>query len=268
MSEYEVEKNTRSIYFIYSQTKNNIYQIKFKVKEEKYKSFELNLKYNQKNIENEKNKNIITIFEISFYLEKNLLKFYLEMSTIDNKKYISKEEYLIKKDKDLFIYNLEFKDYFDKYLFLFDNNDKPPEKKQLSMMEQFLIFINYLNEKGNMKFEKGSKKEILVNDSITMLSKNKTNFDFNFFLCLFREIYFYSSIKRLLTVFNIKKINNINKNIDPKQYEKILKMILNKPNLLLKNLDGNENLERIFYDVSLIFFKNFESKIFRKFIIS
>ena len=252
----EGEKKPRCIYFIYSQTKDNIENIKFKVKEEKNKAFENYLNYYKKNIKNDQNKNIISIFEISFYLDKALLKFYLEMHTFDRKRFTSQEEYSIKKDKDLFIYNLEFKGYVDKYLFFFDNNVKPPEKKQLTMMEQFSIFNKYLNEKGLAKIEKGSTKEILVNDSIAILTKNKNNFDFDLFLCLFREIYFYSSIKRLLTIFNLKKIN-INKNIDPKLYEKILKVVLNKPNLILKNLEGNENLERIFYDVSAIFFKNF-----------
>ena len=226
----EGEKKQRSIYFIYSQIKNNKCQIKFKVKEEKYKAFESNLKYKKKDIPNDQNKNLVTIFEISFYLEKTLLKFYLEMSTNDNKRFVSQEEYSLKKDKDLFIYNLEFKGY------------KAPEKKQLTMMEQFSIFSNYLNEKGIAKIEKGSTKETLVNDSIAILTKNKNNFDFDLFLGLFREIYFNSSIKRLLTIFNIKKINFNKKNIDPKKYEKILKIVLNKPINLLKNLDNNENL--------------------------
>ncbi len=255
----EGEKRPRCIYFIYSQTKDNIEHIKFRVKDEKNKAFENYLNYYKKNIQIDQNKNIISIFEISFYLEKTLLKFYLEMHTFDRKRFASQEEYSIKKDKDLFIYNLEFKGYVDKYLFFFDNNVKPPEKKQLTFVEQFSIFNKYLNEKGLAKIEKGSTKEILVNDSIAILTKNKTNFDFDLFLCLFREIYFYSSIQRLLTIFNIKKIN-INKKIDPKLYDKILKVVLNKPNLILKNLKGNEKLENIFYDVSAIFFKNFEQE--------
>ena len=60
--------NQRSIYFIYIQTKNNINEIKFKTIDEKFDIKELNLKYNQKNID--ENKNIITIFEISFSLQK------------------------------------------------------------------------------------------------------------------------------------------------------------------------------------------------------
>ena len=255
----EGEKKPRSIYFIYSQTKDNVEQIKFRVKDEKNKAFENYLNYYKKNIQIDQNKNIISIFEISFYLEKALLKFYLEMHTFDRKRFTSQEEYSIKKDKDLFIFNLEFKNYVDKYLFFFDNNVKPPEKKQLTFVEQFTIFNKYLNEKGLAKIEKGSTKEILVNDSIAILTKNKTNFDFDLFLCLFREIYFYNSIKRLLTIFNIKKIN-INKKIDPKLYEKILIVVLNKPNLILKNLDGNEKLESIFYDISAIFFKNFDQE--------
>ena len=255
-----IEGKQRSIYFIYSQSKNNIYQINFKPKEDKVDIKELNLKYDKKDIDNAQNKNIVTIFEISFSLKKSLLKFYLEMYTIDKKKkFDSQEEYIIKKDKDLFIYNLEFKGYVEKNWFIFKNDVKPPDKKQLTMMEQFSIFSKYLNDKGLAKIEKGSTKEILVNDSIAILTKNKENFDFDLFLGLFREIYFYSSIKRLLTIFNIKKIN-INKNIDSNQYSKILKVVLNKPNILLKNLDKNENLERIFYDVSILFFKNFEQK--------
>ena len=181
------------------------------------------------------------------------------MYTNEKKRFNSQEDYSIKKNKDLFIYNLEFKGYIENNWLFFNKEVKAPEKKQLTMMEQFSIFNKYLNEKGLAKIEKGSTKEILVNDSIAILTKNKTNFDFDLFLCLFREIYFYSSIKRLLTIFNIKKIS-INKKIEPKLYEKILKVVLNKPNLILKNLDGNENLERIFYDVSAIFFKNFEQK--------
>ena len=176
------------------------------------------------------------------------------MYTIDKKTFISQED---RKDKDLFIYNLEFKNYVENNWLFFNKEVKAPEKKKLTMMEQFSIFSKYLNEKGLAKIEKGSTKEILVNDSIAILTKNKNNFDFDLFLGLFREIYFYSSIKRLLIIFNIKKIN-INKNIDPKLYEKILKVVLNKPILLLKNLDNNENLEKIFYDVSVIFFKNFD----------
>ncbi len=49
----EGEKKQRSIYFIYSQIKNNERQIKFKVKEEKYKAFESNLKYKKKDIPND-----------------------------------------------------------------------------------------------------------------------------------------------------------------------------------------------------------------------
>ena len=250
-------KNQRSIYFIYSQTKNNIYQIKFIPKEETFNINELNLKYNQKNIT--KNKNIIIIFEISFHLQKSILKFYLEMFTIDKIKFISQEEYKIKKDKDLFIYNLEFKDNEDRNWLIFNNNDvKPPEKKQLSMMEQFNIFIQYLKEKNDRKIEKGSTKENLINDTIAILIKNKENFDFDLFLGLFREIYNYGYLKRLLTIFNIKKIN-INKNIDPKLYENIFKLLFNKSTILSKYLN-DEKLEKIFYDVSILFFKNFEQK--------
>ena len=249
----EGEKKQRSIYFIYSQITNNEHQIKFKVKDKKFKAFESNLKYNKKDIPNAQN----TIFEISFNLEKDFLKFKLEMVTNDNKRFVSQKEYLIRKDKDLFIYNLEFKDYHERNwytLYIYNKIDKAPEKKQLTMMEQFSIFSNYLNEKGLAKIEKGSTKETLVNDSISILTKKKDNFDFDLFLGLFREIYFYSSIKRLLTIFNIKKIN-INKNIDPKLYEKILQVVLNKPILLLKNLDNNENLEKYFMMFQLYFLK-------------
>ena len=249
--------NQRSIYFIYSQTKNNIYQIKFIPKEETFNINELNLKYNQKNIH--KNKNIIIIFEISFHLQKSILKFYLEMYTIDKIKFISQEEYKIKKDKDLFIYNLEFKDNEDRNWLIFNNNDvKPPEKNVLTIMEQFNIFIQYLKEKNDRKIEKGSTKENLINDTIAILIKNKENLDFDLFLGLFREIYNYGYLKRLLTIFNIKKIN-INKNIDPKLYENIFKLLFNKSTILSKYLN-DENLEKIFYDFSILFFKNFEQK--------
>ena len=83
------------------------------------------------------------------------------MKTNDKKKFTSKEEYTIKKDKDLFIYNLEFNGYVEKYLFIFNNDVKPPEKKQLTMMEQFSIFSKYLNDNGLAKIEKGSTKELL-----------------------------------------------------------------------------------------------------------
>ena len=93
-------KKQRSIYFIYSHIKNNILQIQFKPKNENFNINELNLKYNQKNIINAKNENIInTIFEISFSLQKSLLKFYLEMNTIDKNRFISQEEYSIKTTK-------------------------------------------------------------------------------------------------------------------------------------------------------------------------
>ena len=58
------------------------------------------------------------------------------------------------------------------------------------MKEQFEIFNYYLKEKINEKIEKVSIKEILINDTIAILNKNKKNFDFDLFLCLFREIYF------------------------------------------------------------------------------
>ena len=245
-------KEQRSIYFIYAQTKDNILQIQFKAKEEKFNTNKLNLKYNKKNIENAQNKNIISIYEISLSLKKALLKFYLEMFTIDKNKFISQEEYSIKKDKDLFIYNLEFKGYVDKYLLYFNKEEKPAK---LTMMEQFDIFNKYLKENNIKKIEKGSTKEILINDTIAILNKN--NLDFDLFLSLFREIYFHSLIKRLLTIFNIKKVI-INKNIDSKQFEIIFKILLNKPIILLNNLEWNEKLEKNFYDASILFFKFFE----------
>ncbi len=252
-------KKQQSIYFIYSQIKNNILQIQFKPKNENFNINELNLKYNQKNIINAKNENIInTIFEISFSLQKSLLKFYLEMNTIDKNRFISQEEYSIKKDKDLFIFNLEFKGY-ENYLLYFNTS----EKKQLSMKEQFEIFNNYLKEKINEKIEKVSIKEILINDTIAILNKNKKNFDFDLFLCLFREIYFCGTLKKLLSVFDMKKIN-INNNIDFKQFENIFKILLKKPIFLLNNLEWNENIEKKFYDVSILFFKLFEQKFLEK----
>ena len=257
MNNYEInDENKSSIYFIYSQLKDNILQINFKTKEKQFNLKELNLKNYKKNIIKEQNKNIISIFEISLTLEK-LLKFYLEINTKDNKNFESEKEYLIKKNEDLFIYNLEFKDYDEKNLF-FNKEENPPEKKQLTMKEQFSIFNEYLKEKGQAKIEKGSKKEHLINDTIEIISKNK-NFDFDFFLCLFKETYFYNRIKTLLNIFNIKKIN-VHKNIELKQYEIVFKIILDKPNILLKNLDGNEILEKNFYDVLILFYKNFDQK--------
>ena len=191
-----VEIKQRSIYFIYTQTKNNIDQIKFKPKDDKFDIKELNLKYDQKNIDN--NKNIITIFEISFSLQKESLNFYLEMNTIDKKKFVSKEEYSITKEKDIFIYNLEFKNY---------------EKTQFSIFEQFNFFSQFLKEKNET-----NSKENLIKETIAILNKNKENFDFDFFLCLFKEIFFTDSLKKLFSIFDVAKIK-FNKNFEPKLYE-------------------------------------------------
>ena len=61
----------------------------------------------------------------------------------------------------------------------------------------------------------------------------------------------------------MKKIN-INNNIDFKQFENIFKILLKKPIFLLNNLEWNENIEKKFYDVSILFFKLFEQKFLEK----
>jgi len=214
----EGKDKKRSIFFIYSQINENILKIELKFDNKQINIKDLNLKYEKKNYE--KDKNNLTIFEISLE-NKKLLKFQIELKTKDKKNFNSKEKYTIMKDKDLFIFNIIFLGYEERYLLNHNNNAALLKKKAISLLEQFNIFNKYLNEIGKSIIEKNSTKEILVTDSIKLLTKNKDDFNFGFFLTLFREIYSYNTVKRLLTIFDIKKIT-INKNIDPIAYESIL----------------------------------------------
>ena len=163
--------------------------------------------------------------------------------------------YLKEKRKSLtnFIYDLEFKEYAGWF-----GKKMPPPSIRFSKAEQLKLY-NEMLKKHKIR-QDNPISVTLITDSICHINKQK--FYFDFYLDILRACYSSTEVKMLLMMFNLQNVI-LPEKMEKKDYIRILNMIENKPNLILKHLGKNDSKEkyfRYFYTVLLYFRINYDNE--------
>ena len=199
--------------------------------------------------------NFINIF--NYFSERKDYEFtFISEYVANNKtKYDRKTQLKLGKVKD---------DYYFLYNFIFMENI-PSEK-------QFRIYLEMIEKKyGNDGFKMAQMKEILFNNTRSLLNDTKEYFDFSLYLSLFIESYTYKKFIRSFFIFFIgqskktfKIIKLENERLD--KIKKVLNEITNNPKLVLMHFDENkkESIKILIYKIIFSFNIYFQKEKIRE----
>ena len=157
---------------------------------------------------------------------------------------------LYKGDRSNFIYDLKF-----------EENDKkisPPICLNFTKLEQLKLYSELLKE---LKIKQGEplSKALLIDSQFFLIGNN---YYFDFYLELFKQCYSQKEIKTLLMMFKLNRVI-LPDEMKIKDYSSILKMIENRPSIIIKYCTKNDNEEKyykIFYTLLLYFNSNYNSE--------
>ena len=164
-----------------------------------------------------------------------------------------------------FLYNLNFKEYKS-----FGKNYIPPRSAVLSYLTQLLDYKAIITK--TYKSSKESLLKALFNDSFSIIEKKtEKEYDFDFYLELFKLRYNNGEILKLIDAFNLKKIKLSSDKQAIKKYSKSLKMIEGRieKEEIFKNIDEeNKNRYKInFYTLLLYFHSNYDTENLENFLL-
>ena len=182
-------------------------------------------------------------------------------TNINNKK-IFEGIILFNENKNNFIYDFKFEDFFG-----FIGTYSPPPIIELPLLSQLKIYVEALKELKVKQNE--SLFTDLILDSENFLRKSKYNIDL--FLEIFKLSLNHNLILNILMDFNLDKVNLTHNDFNSEEYSNILKDIEKIEQIIIKYCDDNENPEKYlkqFYCLILYFRANFEKDKVKEFNLS
>ena len=166
----------------------------------------------------------------------------------------------IKKNEHSFIYNFKYNSNWT----ILRKEILPPKSILLPNSYQLQIYKTTVNSK-QFSQQRNSLLNSLFNNSLELLQTNgnkNPNYDFDFYLELFKLIYGKNDVIKVIQVFDIRRINNPKNKDAIKKYSTILNTFENKrleivTKIINKEEDRNKFRE-YFYTLLLYFRLNFE----------
>ena len=176
----------------------------------------------------------------------------------------------IKKDDHSFIYNLKFNNYVD-----YRRREFPPPKSiPLSNCYQLQYFKKTIN-KSEFKPQRDSLFNTLFNDSLELIQQtkvNNSNYDFDFYLELFKIAFAMNRVIQLLEIFDIRKVSNVYNREEIKKFSNILKLFESKQlEAAIRNVKEEKDKNKYkeyFYTLLLFYRYNFEKENLDKLLLN
>ena len=191
------------------------------------------------------------------YQDKITKLFKGEISLTERKTF--KGIFYLKKNEHSFIYNLNFEKST-----IFNKEYPPPRSAKLSNCYQLKAYkgISIKNKDAKVK---ESLLKALFNDSFALIKPNKeknNNYDFDFYLELFKLIYANKEIFKLLDAFDLRRVNISHNQKEIKKYSIIMTAFERKIDSLFKSLneESKTKYKENFYTLLLYFKANYEKE--------